>query len=180
MRHLRLFKLRSTVHVHGCGFAVGRRCCGADMATGNLGTLHLEALHMRHVVAQRLVCDLAANTAGYTGRSGCNGGDGVTIESRTISGCDTTKGTTHEACATAKADIGTAFDNSVTYIGVGAELGSKACSKATGCCTGSGCSAPGLTAEYASRTLGTAAHAGNHPCGHHHFHGHAGTGLGNI
>ena len=180
MGHLRLFKLRSTVHVHGCGFAVRSRCCGTDMTAGDLGSLHLEALHMRHVVAKRSVCDLTANTAGNAGCSGCNGGNGISIQGSPISGCDTAKGTAHKACAAAKADIGTAFHDSIPDIGVGAELGSKACSKTTGCCSRTSCSASGLSAEYASCTFGTTAHTGNNTCGHHHFHGHAGTGLGNI
>ena len=178
--HLRLFKLRSTVHVHGCSLAVGSRCCGADMTTRNLGPLHLEALHMGHIVAERSVCDLTADTAGYARCSGCNRGNGISIQGSAISGCHTAKGSAHKPCAAAKADIGTAFHNSITDIGVGAKLGSKACSKTTGSCSRTGCGTSGFSSEYASSALGTAAHAGNDPCGHHHFHGHTGSGLGNI
>ena len=72
MGSIRLFKLRSAVHIHICFLTVGSGCCGTDTATGNLSPLHLEALHMGHVVTQGTICNVTGNGTGSTRRTGSN------------------------------------------------------------------------------------------------------------
>ena len=173
---IRLFKLRSTVHIHICLLAIGSRCCGTDMAAGDLSALHLEALHVRHVVAEAPICNVAGNHTGCIGRSASNRSNGITIERCTVSGSDTTKGTGNKACTAAKSHPGTTVYNGITHIGIGAEFGSKTCCKATCCSTGSGCRTS-ASAEYTSCTsCSTTCSCKDSGC-HKQFHTHTGTGL---
>ena len=178
---IRLFKLRSTVHIHICFLTVRCGCCGTDPATGNLSPLHLEPLHMRHVVTQRPICNVTGNGTGSTGRTGCNRRNGLTVQSGAVSGCDSTKGPSNKSCTTAEAHAGTTFNNSITNIGIGTESGSKSCSKTSCCRSGSGCSRTSArTAKDTACGSGTAANTGNNPGCHQQFHTHTGSGLSHI
>ena len=181
MGSIRLFKLRSTVHIHICFLTVRSGCCGTDTATGNLSPLHLEALHMGHVVTQGTICNVTGNSTGSTRRTGSNRRNGLTVQSGAISGCDSTECPSNKSCTTTEAHACTAFDNSITNIGIGTESGSKACSKASCCrsCTGCSCTSA-RTAKDTACGSGTAANTGNNPGCHQQFHTHTGSGLSHI
>ena len=181
VRSLRLFKLRSTVHIHIRFLTVWSGCCGTDTATRNLSPLHLEALHMGHVVAQGPICDVTGNGTGGAGRTGCYRRNGLTVQSRTVSCRDSTEGPPNKSSTAAEAHAGTAFDNSITNIGIGAESGRKTCSKSGSCCAGSGCGCTTTcTAKDRTCRSGTAANTGNDTGSHKQLHTHTGTGLSNI
>ena len=178
---IRLFKLRSTVHIHICFLTVRSGCCGTDTATGNLSPLHLEALHMGHVVTQRPICNVTGNGTGSTRRTGSNRRNRLTVQSGAVSGCDSTEGPTNKSCTTAEAHACTTFNNSITNIGIGTESGSKACSKTSCCRSGSGCSRTSArTAKDTACGSGTAANTGNNPGCHQQFHTHTGSCLSHI
>ena len=181
VRHIGFLILRCAVHIDLGLLAIGRCGGGTDMTTGDLRPLHLETLHMGHVVTEGTVCNVTGNGTGGARRTGCNRRDGLAIERRTISGSNTAKSTSHEASAAAETHTGTALHDRVTDIGVGIEPGCKACSKAACRCAGSGCSSTstGTAKDAASRSCSTS-HAGNDPRCHHEFHTHAGAGLGHI
>ena len=177
---IRLFKLRSTVHIHVSLLAVRSCRCGADMATGDLGPLHLEALHMRHVIAQRPICDVAGNRTGGTRSTGSNRRDRLAIQCCTISGCDSTECTAYETCTTTETHAGTTFNDSITDIGIGAESGSKSSSKPIRCCACTCCSSTTCTAKYTASRSCTTANSRNDTGRHKQLHTHTGTGLSNI
>ena len=179
--NIRLLILSRVEHIHRGLFAIGTNRCGADMATCDLCTLQLEALHMRHIVAKTPIGDLTANSTGHIGRSGSYRRDGIAVEGSTISCGNATKGSAHKSGTTAEAHSLTAFHNGITDIGIRIESGCKTSCK-SGCrSSGSGCnSTSACTAEYTTCRSGTTANTGNDPGGHHQLHTHTGTSLGNI
>ena len=181
MRNIWLFKLGSVVHIH-CGLlSIGRDRRGADTTTGDLGSLQLEALHLRHIVAETAVCNISGNGTGCIGCSCRYRGNRVAIEGCAVSGRNTTEGTSHKASTTAKAHPLTALHNCITDIGIGTESGSKALGKSCGCCTGSGCNTSASSAEHTSCATGCATtNAGDDSSRHKQLHAHTGAGLGYI
>ena len=181
VRNIGFLILRGIEHVDRGFLSIRANRCRADMATGNLSSLQLEALHVGHVVAKAPIGNVAGNRARGIRRSDCDGRDGVAVQSSTVSCGNATEGTANKACTTTEAHSLTAFHNGITDIGIGIESGCKACSKSSCSCSSSCCnSTTTCAAEYATCRSGTTANTGNHPGGHQEFHAHAGSSLGYI
>ena len=163
VRNIRLFKLCSTVHIHSRLFSIGRDRRCTDMSTGDLRALQLEALHLRHIVAQTAVRNVAGNGTGCIGCTGCHRSDGIAVQGCAVSSCDTTEGTRHKTGATTEAHPLTALYDCITDIRVRTESGSKALCKTCSCSTCSGCRATGSAEHTSCATSHTAANTGDHP-----------------
>ena len=173
--------LRGIEHVDRRFLSICANRCRADMTTGNLSSLQLEALHVGHVVAEAPIGNVTSNSARGIRRSGRDGRDGIAVEGSTVSRSNTAKGSAHKSGATAESHSLAAFHDGITDIGVGAEFGSKSCSKSRCCSAGSGCSCTAsCTTEYTARRSCTAANTGDNPGGHHKLHTHTGSGLSYI
>ena len=151
------------------------------MSTSNLGALQLEALHMRHIVAQAAIGDLTGDRSGCIRCSACDRGNRIAVQHCAVSSCDATKGTAYETGTTTEAHSLATFHDGITNVAVGTESGCETSCKTICCSTGSGChGTTTCTAEYIACRSGATAYTGNDPGGHHQFHAHAGTSLGHI
>ena len=181
VRYRRFLILGCAVHINLGLLSIG--CCssGTDMTTCDLCPLHLEALHMGHVVAQGPICNIAGNGTGCTRRAGCHRSNGLTIQCGAISGSDAAESTGNKSGTAAEAHSRTTFDYCVSDVGIGIEAGRKACRKSSGSCACSGCSCS--TAGPAKDTAGrsdTTTHTGYDPGCHQQLHAHTGSGLGHV
>ena len=181
MRRVRLFILSSAVHIHSRLLTIGRNRRCTDVSACNLRALKLEALHLRHVVAQTAICNVTGDGAGCVRRSGCHRRNGVTVQSSTISCGNTTEGTSHKAGASSEAHPLTALNDSIADIRVGTKSVCKALRKASCSCTGSGCNATACSAKHTAGTAShTAADTGDYTSCHQQLHSHATAGLSYI
>ena len=181
VRYRRFLILGCAVHINLGLFATGRCGSGADMTTCDLCPLHLEALHVGHVVAQGTICNIAGNGTGCTRRAGCHRSNGLTIQCGAISGSDAAESTGNKSGTAAEAHSRTTFDYCVSDIRIGIEAGGKACRKSSGSCACSGCScSTAAPAKDTAGRSGTASHTGYDPGCHQQLHAHTGSGLGHV
>ena len=179
MRSIRFLILGCIEHIHAGFLSIRGSCSRTDVSTSDLRTLHLEALHMRHIVAEAAICNVSGDHTGSIGRSACNRRNRIAIKCCAVSGSDSAKGTGNKACTAAKSHPGTTVYNGITHIGIGAELGSKACGKTACRSTGPG-SCTSTSAEYTASASCTASCTGKDSGCHKQFHTHTGAGLSHI
>ena len=178
MRTVRLFKLGSVEHLDSRFFPVSADRLGGDMSAGDLRIREIHALHMRHIIAETTVGNVAADRAGHIRCPGRYGGDGFSGQCGAVTSRHTAESPTDKADRSTGTHSCTAVHDRITDIRIALETVGKACSEPTCRCTCTGCGT--ASAEHAAGAPCASGHAGDHSCGHQQFHAHTGAGLGYI
>jgi len=164
VRTVRLFKLGSVEHLDSRFFPVGTdRLCG-DMSAGDLRIREIHAFHMRHIIAETAVGNIAADRTGHIRCSGRYGRDGFSGQCGAVTGCHTAESPTDKADRSAGAHSCAAVHDRITDIRIALETVGKACSEPCCCCACPGCGT--ASAEHAAGAPCASGHAGDHSCSH--------------
>ena len=178
VRTVRLFKLGSVEHLDSRFFPVSADRLGGDMSAGDLRIREIHALHMRHIIAETTVGNVAADRARHIRCPGRYGGDGFSGQCGAVTGCHTAESPTDKADRSTGTHSCTAVHDCITDIRIALETVGKACGEPTCRCTCTGCGT--ASAEHAAGTSCASGHAGDHSCSHQQFHSHTRAGLGYI
>ena len=164
VRAVRLFKLGSIEHLDSRFFPVGADRLGGDMSAGDLRIREIHALHMRHIIAETTVGNVAADRTGHIRCSGRYGRDGFSGQCGAVTGCHTAESPTDKADRSAGAHSCAAVHDRITDIRIALETVGKACSEPCCCCACTGCGT--ASAEHAAGAPCASGHAGDHSCSH--------------
>ena len=178
VRTVRLFKLGSVEHLDSRFFSVSAdRLCG-DMSAGDLRIREIHTFHMRHIIAETAIGNIAADRTGHIRCSGRYGRDGFSGQCGAVTGCHTAESSTDKADRSTGTHPCTAVHDRITDIRIALETVGKACGEPRCRCTCTGCGT--ASAEHAAGTSCASGHAGDYSCSHQQFHAHTGAGLGYI
>ena len=159
------------------------------MPAGDLGIgiLHIAcrpAGHLRHIVGQAAIRDVAGDGTGDLGWAAGHWGYRLCGEGRAIACGHTAKGAAHKAHAAACSHAGASINHCVTDKAVGLIPAGKswedaACCAACRCAGSAARSGAGFprTAEHGRRTPAALGKTGEDPGCHHHLNAHAAAGL---
>ena len=178
MRAVRLFKLGSIEHLDSRFSPVGADCLCGDMSAGDLRIREIHALHMRHIIAETAVGNVAANRTRHIRCSGRHGRNGFSGQCGAVTGCHTAESPTDKADRSASAHSCAAVHDRITHIRIALETVGEACGKPRCRCACAGCGT--ASAEHAAGASCASGHASDYSCSHQQFHAHTGAGLGYI